>query len=255
MDGNGKIGMQAGLTKVIEKAWRSFDGAAEFDSRVAPAIPILFVGDLNAYLESSLRVVTVGLNPSLEEFPADNPFLRFPAAVRIAAGEQVRYLEALSAYFYEAPYRRWFSSYEPLLNGLGVSYYPCSLSTALHTDVCSPIATNPTWSGLDDDDRKSLEADGGPLWHDLLKDLEPHVVVLSVAKRHLERIKFSAICELEVIHTFDRKVDGEPRNRPYQVQARKYEAEAFSLSSSLAKPGGHPWPLAMNRSKISEGSC
>ena len=222
MERNGKIDMQAGLTEVVEKAWRSFEEAAEYDSRVNPAIPILFFGDLDSYLESSLRVVTVGLNPSLEEFPADNPFQRFPAAEWIAAGEQNRYLKALSAYFREDPYSRWFSSFEPLLNGLGASYYAGTASTALHTDICSPVATNPTWTGLNDDERKSLEADGGPLWHELLEVLRPQLVVLSVARHHLERIRFPARGNWGNIYVFERKVNGDARRRPYKVMARSY---------------------------------
>lgn len=214
--------MQVGLTRVVEKAWHSFESAAESASRVTPAIPILFFGDFDAYLKSPLRVVTVGLNPSLEEFPTDTPFLRFPAAERIAVGEHARYLEALSSYFYEDPYSRWFSSFEPLLNGLGASYYGGAPSTAIHTDICSPVATCPTWSGLDDDERKALEADGGPLWHDLLEVLSPQLVVLSVARHHLERITFPACDDWEDIYVFNRKVNGDARKRPYKVRARSY---------------------------------
>ena len=219
---NGKIDMQAGLTKVVEKAWSAFEGAAEFDSRATPAIPILFFGDLDAYFRSPLRVVTVGLNPSLEEFPADNPFLRFPAAEWIDTGDQTQYLEALSAYFHKAPYSRWFSSFEPLLKGLGASYYAGMPSTALHTDICSPVATNPTWSGLEDDERKALEANGGLLWHDLLEVLIPQLVVLSVARHHLERIRFSARGNWRDINIFKQKSNGDERRRPYKVSARSY---------------------------------
>ena len=48
------------------------------------------------------------------------------------------------------------------------SYYLGEASTALHTDICSPVATDPTWSRLSESDRTTLEADGGPLWHALL---------------------------------------------------------------------------------------
>ena len=41
------------------------------------------------------------------------------------------------------------------------------------TDICSPVATNPTWTGLDDLSRWALEAQGGPLWHSLLETLRP----------------------------------------------------------------------------------
>ena len=53
--------MRDGLIGVVAKAWRSFEETAEFDSRVSPAIPTLFFGDLDAYFKSLLRVLTVGL--------------------------------------------------------------------------------------------------------------------------------------------------------------------------------------------------
>ena len=108
----------------------------------------------------------------------------------------------------------------------GASYYEGFTSTALHTDICSPVATDPTWSKLGDVDRSTLEADGGPLWHMLLKILEPQIVVLSVAKRHLERIAFEPQDnEWTAIHTFDRTGSGAPRSRPYEVMARWYDVD------------------------------
>lgn len=211
------------LAEAVEGAWRAFDRAADLPSRVAPAVPILFFGDLDAYCASPLRVLTVGLNPSLHEFPADSPFRRFPLAERATANEPDRYLDALSAYFRTEPYSGWFSSFEPLLNGLGSSYYEGSPSTALHTDICSPIATDPTWTGLDEEARATLEAEGGPLWHTLLEALWPHLVALSVARHHLSRIEFEALTEWETIRAFERTGSGAPRKRPYELTACWYE--------------------------------
>ena len=78
------------------------------------------------------------------EFPADSPFRRFPLAEGVTASELDRYLDALSAYYRTDPYRGWFSAFEPLLNGAGASYYAGRTSTAVHTDICSPVATDPT---------------------------------------------------------------------------------------------------------------
>ena len=109
--------------------------------RVRPAIPILFFGDLDAYAGSPQRVLTVGLNPSRTEFPPEDPFQRFPLAEYSRSEDQQRYLDALSAYFATNPYSKWFRSFEPLLNGMSASYYDHQTSTALHTDICSPVAT------------------------------------------------------------------------------------------------------------------
>ena len=168
------------LDEVVAKAWRAFARVRKYEWRVVPAIPILFFGDLDAYWSSELRVLTVGLNPSLREFAADSPRRRFPLPSGVRSGEVDPYFDALSAYFRTAPYRSWFNAFEPLLNGAGTGYYGDRSSTAVHTDICSPVATDPTWSRLDDTARRILEAEGGPLWHELLVALRAHVVVLSV---------------------------------------------------------------------------
>ena len=205
------------LRRAVAAAWRSFKAAASLEARVSPAIPILFFGDLDAYAESQQRVLTVGLNPSLIEFPADNPFRRFPLAEDAHREDQERYLHALSAYFRTKPYKRWFRSFEPLLNGMDASYYVHQTSTALHTDICSPVATDPTWRRLSKADRRVLSDDGRPLWHELLVALRPDVVVLSVAKDHLEHIAFEPLGPWEPVHSFDRKRDGTLRSFAYTV--------------------------------------
>ena len=203
-----------------------FDRAAGLPARVTPAAPILFFGDPDAYRASPLRVLTVGLNPSQHEFPAGNPFQRFPLLNGgSAAREPNRYLDAMSAYFHTDPYRGWFSAFERVLDGAGTSYYTSKkASTALHTDICSPVATNPTWSRLGRTDRAGLQADGGPLWHTLLETLRPHMVVLSVARAHLGRIEFTPVDQWRTIHEFKRKGDGALRSTPYEVLGRWYEA-------------------------------
>ncbi len=205
-------------------------------------MPILFFGDLHAYRASPLRVLTVGLNPSLHEFPFDDPFRRFPLARGGLDREPRRYLDAMSGDFRTDPYRGWFSAFEPVLNGLGASYYEGGASTALHTDICSPVATNPTWSLLHDDDRSALEADGGPLWHMLLEELKPQIVALSVAKAHFDRIAFPPIADWEVIHAFQRTANGGLRSWPYEAGARWYDVggqrSLFVFGAAAQKPFG-----------------
>ena len=207
-------------------AWRAFDRASKLSSRVTPAAPILFFGNLDDYCTSPLRVLTVGLNPSLHEFPAGDPFRRLPLGDDSGDQGPDHYIDALSAYFRTDPYRNWFNAFEPLLNGAGSSYYANkSASTALHTDICSPVATDPTWSGVERAAQVILEADGGPLWHELLTVLRPHIVALSVAKTHLKRIGFVHASEWEMIHVFEQKGDGSFRSRPYEIWTRWYEVD------------------------------
>ena len=83
------------LSPSVALAWREFDRASTLPSRVTPAAPILFFGDLNAYRTSPVRVLTVGLNPSLHEFPVDEPFRRFPLACGHRAQDPGRYLDSI----------------------------------------------------------------------------------------------------------------------------------------------------------------
>ena len=208
------------LTEVVAAAWRSFEKAALLGPCVKPAMPILFFGDLDAYAMSPLRVLTVGLNPSRNEFPASDPFGRFLLAEGVASTDQERYLNALSAYFRTDPYAKWFRNFELLLNAMHASYYNRQTSRALHTDICSPVSTDPTWNGLSRSDQALLVADGDPLWHELVASLRPSVVILSVASTHLKRISFEARGRWQPIHTFNHKADGAPRRHPYTVCGR-----------------------------------
>jgi len=207
----------------VKEAWRAFSRATALPSHVSPSIPILFFGNLQAYCTSRTRVLTVGLNPSLHEFPGDSPFRRFPLAEGVTVGEMGRYLDALSAYFRTEPYRGWFSAFEPFLNGLEATYYEGRASTVLHTDICSPIATNPTWSRLEPSVQKDMEKDGRPLWHSLLRKLRPQMVIVSVAYRHLPHIGFKALSEWRILHKFERTQAGAPRKQPITMSTRWYD--------------------------------
>ena len=215
--------MSGNLIKLVAEAWDAFERAPG-KSRVEPAMPILFFGDHEAYSASPLRVVTVGLNPSLREFPVDAPFARFPACAGSGQVHGQRYLKCLSSYFHIDPYRSWFSSYEAVLDGAEASYYPRKLSTALHTDIASPVATDPTWSKLGDSERDELLSHGIAIWHQLLKLLKPHLVLLSIARKHLSRIEFAALKgNWKTLHAFNSTKSGARRKRPYTVESRWYE--------------------------------
>ena len=241
------------LSEAVALAWRAFDRVADRGCRVTPAVPILFFGDLDAYRASPLRVVTVGLNPSRQEFPAGEPFSRFPLAADNRDREPSRYLNAMSAYFRTNPYKGWFNAFEPLLNGLGASYYKGAASTALHTDICSPVATDPTWSRLGKADRATLEADGGPLWHKLIEALRPQIVAISVAKAHLERIEFEPVADGECIHAFKRKADGELRKQPYEIRAQWYDVGGKHSLFVFGTAGVKPFQLLADCQKRAAG--
>ena len=190
---------------------------------MVPPAPILFFGDLEMYRTSRVRVLTVGKNPSLHEFSAGQPLQRFPLAEGSLDRELPRYLDAMSAYFQTDPYHPWFSAFEPLLNGLGASYYEGASSTALHTDICSPVATNPTWNKLDEADQATLKEDGVPLWNQWVTILKPQMVLLSFKEECLSLIDGRALDDWRTIHEFEFRKDGKPRKDRYLVRTRWYD--------------------------------
>jgi len=193
------------------EAWRLHReaSASEPHVRVTPkSAPILFFGDVEAYRRSQLRVVTVGVNPSGEEFPVKTPWSRLPlenlAGGHLEAEHMPIYLNVLNDYFRRNPYDKWFKrSYEPVLNGMGTSYYDHAEATAIHTDVCTPIPTTPAWGQLTPEERRFLAPYGVALWHRLVADLEPHVILASISARHFARISLPALSEPEVIYTVE----------------------------------------------------
>ena len=214
---------EAALRELAACAWELYRRAERDASPhlVRPSMPILFFGDSWAYARSPVKVVTVGLNPSREEFSRASPFLRFPAAQHLARTPDPdlgAYLASLDSYFRTHPYRGWFdASYGPVLTGMGTSYYPGGAAVALHTDLCSPLATDPTWSRLGPQERRALEEGGQRLWHDLMDVLQPDVVLLSVRRQYLTRIAFPATKGPWVLWT----VEGPDRRRPYVVEGTR----------------------------------
>ena len=165
---------------------------------VPNSIPILYFGDVASYSSSALKIVTAGLNPSDAEFLEDR-FRTHEIRLR-CLGDLER---SLSEYFKYNPYREWFDrGFETLLQPLAASYYGNRYTgtppmwwnpqdnTALHTDICTPLATHPTWSRLKlpRDVMKRLEATGFSLWYDLMQELKPDLILISVGKSHLPKL-------------------------------------------------------------------
>ncbi|MCC6125673.1 MAG: hypothetical protein IT426_11970 [Pirellulales bacterium] len=191
------------MQSLIEKAKVAFDKAPA-EIKVTPSIPILYFGDYEAYSRSTTRIVTVGLNPSLNEFPEVKPFRRFPNA-------EISYTDALNKYFQNCPYDEWFSTFDYLLKGFEAGFYGNSKNTALHTDLFSPVATDPTWSGLNERFRNELGNFGRPLWRELIKFLKPHIILISIAEKYCENITFEFVQRWKGIFTI-------PRSRPYVIK-------------------------------------
>ena len=204
------------MDALIKESWLIYERHKNEEFVVSPSIPILFFGNSDGYFGSKTKVITVGLNPSRIEFPDNDRYLRFAAArgvyPQILDGNHYQeYLAALNGYFSNKPYSKWFNSFEPLLRGLGASYYEGAPNTAIHTDLCSPIATDPTWSKLSRDQRARLQSSGAALWHRLVDALMPDVIIASVAGDHLNKVNFPRLGEWQTVHTVERE-------NPYHVR-------------------------------------
>jgi hypothetical protein len=242
------------LESLSAEAWRLWGKAHEEELPwlVRPSAPVLFFGDSKAYERSPLKVITVGLNPSRKEFPPKDPYARFPGARGLYPGilngeGQGKYLETLDAYFRTAPYTAWFRpAFESVLLGMDASYFGGARSTALHTDLCSPLPTDPTWSKLGSD-RLALEEDGVKLWHELVVQLNPDIVVISIARHHLDKIRFS-ISGWERIYRLERK-------NPYIIEAASLQIDGARPSMVVfGKAAQKPFGVVSGDEKMKIGA-
>ena len=64
---------------LLAKAWNKFEEVKDLSplERIAGNFPILWFGDMDAYFRSEIRVITVGLNPSIREF-SEPRFFTYP---------------------------------------------------------------------------------------------------------------------------------------------------------------------------------
>lgn len=214
---------------IYEQCFQAFQSIRGEDYAIAESMPIAYFGDLQAYQQSEKRIITVALNPSSNEFPSNNPYFRFPLdnynyQQLIQNQDYELYEKLLCEYYQEEPYMTWFNSFEHILKGLNTSY--CDRSElphrVLHTDLCSPVPTNPKWNDLSKLDRNNLLQDGLRIWHSLVEALQPHLIIISVAECHLKSIKFPHT-PWRSIHTIANTEDGTPRRRPYEVKVAELQ--------------------------------
>lgn len=169
---------------------------------VNDSFPIVWFGNMKKFCHqnSKIKVLTFGLNPSNNEFPKDNPEMRFPGARdAYEQGRMGRVCDSLNGYFdcKRAPYWKWFYAYERVLGFLpfGVTYggiksrWPTAINYAIHLDFFSAIATDPTYSGLKK--KKSLLQNTelfDKLFHYLTDSwAEPVIVLFSTSKDEICR--------------------------------------------------------------------
>jgi hypothetical protein len=207
--------------KLIEKTIEYFEKYSNEEYVVRPSLPILYFGDLSAYENSEFKILTVGKNPSDNEFRIrktdEFSFCRF----QLWNSEKRNLLEALNPYFEDKPLKQWFSSFEPILNGANSSFYKTENSNrALHTDMCSPLATNPTWGILTSKQQEKLSEEGFEIWKELIEELQPDLMLISVPRNLFKSIiKNNGTTLIK----FDTKKDGSIRKYDYIVEVYEHK--------------------------------
>jgi hypothetical protein len=185
-------------------------------------IPIDWFGDRVAYNRSKIRIVTVALNPSDKEF-RNNDGESFDIDLRFEGYKEKGLEAAYNNYFENSPYS-WFKSFEYILNGLDASY--CTKkgmpNRALHTDICSPWATDPTWSNLSRQEKNNLMENehGFEQWKLLIEKLEPHVILFSIPEEYIKKLKLEN--ELSDFIKITTTKNGEQRKQAVVIQKGVY---------------------------------
>lgn len=167
------------LRNILLMYMKDFEIKRRSEVVVKNSIPVVWFGDIEQYLKSPKRIVTVALNPSLKEFPEGLKRFQFP----IHSEDEL--YNTLNDYFENNPYKTWFNSFERCLNYFDASYggqlsEKDYTNTAINIDACSSIASNPTWGKLTAEQQNEISQYS--LFKNLLEYLKPNVILMSVAK-------------------------------------------------------------------------
>lgn len=187
--------MDSELNDLIDSYWSDYVKHKDKDYIVKPSIPIVWFGDMEAYKKSKIKVITIAINPSNNEFPngadGEPSFSRFLKAKELykkdtlSQDDKILLAQTLNSYFKNEPYMEWFKRFEKPLNILDVSYKNGE-NIALHIDIYTALATNPTWGNLDEIQQNKIISIN--LFEKLLDYLKPDVMIYSANYEEFKRI-------------------------------------------------------------------
>lgn len=231
------------LKDIYDLAKNIFDNVRNNEeiNKYAVGYPILWFGNLEAYRKSSIKILTVGINPSEDEFP-NHTFRRFPAWNELSVEN---YFNGLNEYFNEEAYN-WFTQLSNSINLEAI--WNCSYitnqcqNTALHIDFCTPIATNPTWSnGLPAKVQSYLQKIQIDYFQQLLVFLNPDIVF--IGSRQCDDWQTQNVLELLISREYKDNspeisslieklttLKGEPHNSRGKLRCLKSQQGAFVIT-------------------------
>lgn len=170
---------KAELNNVMKDYIKDFIRKKDLSCVVKDSIPVIWFGDIDSYFSSPQKVLTIAINPSKAEFPDDKKRFDIIDFEQGNIDENIEKLKnTLNKYFTRNPYAKWFSQYEGLLKSVDASYYKNQSNTAIHIDIYSAIATDPTWGGLTENQKSQIS--NISLFTSLFELLSPDIVLISV---------------------------------------------------------------------------
>lgn len=198
--------MDKRLKKLISKYWnehkeivqKQFKNEDETNLIPSNSVPIMWHGDLDRYVNSNYKVVTVSINPHFRAFDPikghfDMEVLKTLYPKQTLADQDIKILSnQYNTYFdqihYQSENDRLFKRYEEILNRVNTSYFKHQNLTnqALHIDLLSPLATNPVWSNIPKDIKNELLKNGPTLCMEFIKYLNPDLIISSMSKEVLK---------------------------------------------------------------------
>jgi hypothetical protein len=181
--------LRVALAELADAAWIEWTRARQAHGDVVPeqSAPVLWFGDLERYLASPSRIVTIGVNPGPGTFPQDGPWQFYPD---LAGGNRpglAAYVTAMSGF----PLSSWFPGWNGLLEPLGARYPQAVDGNApLHLDL-TPICTSTVFSNsrVGPAARQALLEHGMVILRRLLAILRPEFAFLSVKADYYLRFK------------------------------------------------------------------
>lgn len=164
------------LDDLILETWADFAKLQKnplvAENIVPDSLPILWFGDLDKYLQSDLRVLTLSKNPSDAEFGQNDRFENLSALTE--------YKTQLNHYFQHHP-NKWFRQLNKFLPVFEASYQN-GKNTALHADLFTPIATKPVWPGLTREQQSKFDSK----IRQLTDILQPDIILTSLSAANLK---------------------------------------------------------------------
>ena len=180
------------LEHIIKLAWIEWKRATEVQLNVPKqSAPVLWFGNLDKYMASEKKIVTVAVNPGPKTFPTSNPWKRYPLlnpkTYFLQRETAAHYTRALNQYTFD----NWFTSFLPLFECFNAAYDAAdNQSQVLHLDI-SPIMTNPIWSECDSEkEQVPLRIGGLPILYAMLEYLQPDCIFLSISGTHYNAIRY-----------------------------------------------------------------